>query len=231
MNKRNTRNLARMKRIKQFVEDHAVVPANPALTAEAAALAAKITAVEAASVAQDGGTGAVDSTIDSRLETEQQLRQLMVSLAKAGRRLDKTVYPDVAGKLRMADTYSFAKLATRAEVFKETVTPIKAAFVALGAPAEVDQELDDLIAALQSAGDDKVSNLDTQIGGTLGIEAHVREGIDHIRELDAIFTQLYRKDPVMLAQWKVAKRATPYASGEEQPAPGGGATNPPPSGS
>jgi hypothetical protein len=42
-------------------------------------------------------------------------------------------------------------------------------------------------------------NLDGQIGGTANIEAKGREGIDHLRELDAIFTQLYRKSPVVRA--------------------------------
>jgi hypothetical protein len=230
MNKRNIRKLARMKRVKKHCDDHAIVPANPAVTAEATSLGTVITEVEAAAVAQDGGFGAVASAVDSRLETEKELRQLMSSLAKAGRRLDKDAYPDVAGKLRMAGANSFPKLLTRALVFKETVTAAKAAFVALGAPAEVDVELDGLITALQSAGDDKISNLDGQIGGTLNIEAKIREGIAHVQELDAIFTQLYRKNPVMLAQWMLAKRATPYTTGPEEPVTGG-ETNPPPVGS
>jgi hypothetical protein len=219
MKKYYIRSLARMKRVKKHCDDHAPVPANPALTTEATSLGTVITAVEAAAVAQDGGAGAVTSAVDSRLETEKELRQLMASLAKAGRRLDKDTYPDVAGKLRMAGINSFAKLVTRALVFKETVAPAKAAFVALGAPAEVDQELDGLITALQDAGDQKTSSLDTQIGGTLTLDAKVREGIDHMRELDAIFTQLYRKNPVMLALWKIANRATPYASEPVTPTP------------
>jgi hypothetical protein len=219
MNKRNIRKLTRMKRVKKYCDDHVVAPANPAVTAEATSLGTVITAVEAAAVSQDGGFGAVASAVDSRLETEKELRQLMSSLAKAGRRLDKDTYPDVAGKLRMAGANSFAKLLTRALVFKETVTTAKAAFVALGAPADVDEEIDTLITALESAGGDKTSSLDAQIGGTLNIEAKVREGIAHVQELDAIFTQLYRKNPVMLAQWKVAKRATPYSNEPVAPTP------------
>ena len=219
MKKRDIRTLARMKRVKKHCEDHAPVPPNAAITTEATALGTVITAVEAAAIAQDGGTGAVASAVDSRLGTEKDLRQLMASLAKAGRRLDKDAFPDVAGKLRMEGTHSFAKLLTRALVFKETVTVAKAAFVALGAPADVDEELDDLITAFESAGDDKTSNLDARIGGTLKIDAKVREGTDHIRELDAIFTQLYRKNPVMRALWKVASRATPYTSEPVAPVP------------
>ena len=220
MNKRNIRKFTRMKRVKKFCDDHNSASANPAVTTEATALGTVITDVETAAVAQDGGFGAVASAVDSRLETEKELRRLMSSLAKAGRRLDKDTYPDVAGKLRMAGANSFAKLLTRALVFKETVTAAKTAFVALGAPADVDEELDDLITALASAGNEKIAKLDGQIGGTLSIDAKIREGLDHIGELDAIFTQLYRKNPVMLAQWIVAKRATPYATEPVVPTPG-----------
>ena len=230
MNKRNIRKFTRMTRVKKYCDDHVEVPPNSAVTAEATALGTVITEVEAAAVAQDGGMGSVTSAVDSRLGTETALRQLMASLAKAGRRLDKDAYPDVAGKLRMEGANSFAKLLTRALVFKETVTAAKAAFVALGAPADVDEELDDLIAALQGAGDHKTTSLDHQIGGTLGIEAKIREGIGHVQQLDAIFTQLYRKDAVKLGQWMLAKRATPYTSGTEEPVPGG-ETAPPPVGS
>lgn len=219
MRKYDIRALTRMKRVKKHCDDHVVAPANPAVTAEATALGTVITAAESAAVAQDSGAGAVASAVDSRLQTDKDLRMLMSSLAKAGRRLDKDTYPDVAGKLHMARLNSFPKLLTRALVFKETLASTKAAFVALGAPADVDEELDALISALQNAGDQKHSSLDTQIGGTLGISAKIREGIDHMRELDAIFTQLYRKNPVMLALWKVANRATPYANETVAPAP------------
>ena len=227
MNKRTTRALARMKRVKQFVLDHAVVPPILALTAESTALSAVITALDNASAAQDGGTGAVTSAVDSRLEVVAQLRLLMSSLAKAAKRLDTATHPDVAGKMRMSGIDSFAELLTRALLFQETLAPIKQAFVDLGAPADVDEELSDLITALQAAGNRKSTGLDTQVGGTLDVAAQISQGGRHVQQLDAIYTQLYRKNPVLLGQWMVAKRATPYAtnapeSAQPAPAPGSG---------
>jgi hypothetical protein len=148
MNKRNTRRLNAMKRVKQYVLDHVIVPAIPALTAESTALSAVITALDAASVAQDGGTGGVTGAVDERLAVAAELRSLMSSLAKAAKRLDKETYPDVATKMRMSGAGSFAQLNTRALLFKETLAPIKQKFVDLGASADVDEELDDLITAL-----------------------------------------------------------------------------------
>jgi hypothetical protein len=49
-----------------------------------------------------------------------------------------------------------------------------------------------------------------------------------MRNLDALFTQLYRKDPVLLAEWNVANRATPYrraTAAAPAPDPGSGGSS------
>lgn len=211
MNKLQTRTKGRVIRVCQFCGDHA----DPATATEAAALEVVKTALETAGSTQDGGNGSVTSAVGGRKVEAKQLRTLMLSLAKAARRLDPIAHPDVAGKMRMHNTDSYAKLLTRAHVFKDTLAPIKAEFVTLGAPADVDQELDDLITAVEAAGDRKYTGLDTQVGGTFSIEVKAREAIRIMQKLDAIFTQLYRKNPVLLGQWKVANRATPYSTGVE----------------
>src|SRR5215207_6749538 len=74
---------------------------------------------------------------------------------ETSKRLDKATHPDVAGKMRMGGIDSFAELLTRALVFQETLAPIKQAFIDLGASADVDDELSDLITALRAAGNRK----------------------------------------------------------------------------
>lgn len=213
MDNYSTRSQARMKRVKKFADDRVAEAPNPAITDGATALGAVITDLENAAVRQIGGNGSAASAVGNRHVVVKDLRLLMVSLSKTAKRLDRVAYPEVAGKMRLHRAFdSFAKTLTGALLFKETLTPIKAAFVALGAPADVDVELAALITALQGEGNRKITGVDTQIHGTFSIRAKVREGIQAMRNLDAIFTQLYRKDPVMLAEWKVANRATPYAS-------------------
>ena len=210
MNNQIIRKHARMKRVKQYVLDYALTPPVLAVTTEATALDSVITALEAAGVTQDGGFGAVTGAIDSRLAVVSDLRGLMSSLAKAARSLDKVTYPDVAAKMRMGGINSFAQLLTRALLFKETLAPIKQVFVNLGAPADVEQELDGYINALRNAGNSKLAGLDTQVGGTLSLDALARQGTYHVNQLDTMFTQIFRKDPVALGQLQIAKRATPY---------------------
>ena len=225
MNDRNARKFLAMKRVKQHVADNPLTPPNLAVTAEATALSTVITAVDTAASTQDSGAGAISGAVDSRLAGVQELRTLMRSLAKAARTLDATTHPDVAAKMRMSGTNSFGTLLTRAHVFKETLEPIAQAFTDLGAPATVVDELDDLIATVEAAGNRKFTGLDTRATGTVNIEAKVRLGMEHVRKLDAIFTQVYRKDPEKLALWQIAKRVTPYATGDESP------TTPPDTGS
>jgi hypothetical protein len=226
MNKYSVRTQARMKRVKQFCADRLAEAPNPAVTDGATALDTVITDLQAAGVRQIGGNGSTASAVHHRHGVVNDLRRLMASLAKAAKRLDPDTYPDVAGIMRMRGAYdSFPKLLTRALLFQETLTPIKAAFVALGAPADVDVELGDLITALQGEGTRKITGVDTQVNGTFSIKAKVREGVRCMQQLDAIFTQLYRKDPVLLAEWKVTNRATPYAraaTAAPAPDPGSG---------
>lgn len=220
MNKRSTRKLTRMKRVFQFCKDLQLDPTHPAVIAESNALGTCIAELETAAVNQAGGTGSITGAVDHRLMVVKDLHRLMASLAKTAKRLDRNTYPEIAGKMRMRGaTDSFPKLLTRALLFKETLSPIKAAFIALGAPADVEGEIDTLITAFQAAGTRKIASVGTQIGGTLSIEAKAREGIGHIQQLDAIFTQLFRKDPVMLAQWNIVKRATPYPTAATTPDP------------
>lgn len=222
MDKYSIRSQTRMKRVKRFCDDRIAEAPNPAISDGATTLGTVVTDLENAAVRQIGGNGSFTSAVDNRHVVVNDLRRLMSSLAKAARRLDRDLYPEVAGKLRMQGALdSYPKLLTRALLFKETVTPIKAAFVALGAPADVDVELGNLITALEGEGDRRTTGVGTQVHGTFSIRAKVREGIQAMRNLDALFTQLYRKDPVMLAEWKVANRATPYASSAATPAPDG----------
>jgi hypothetical protein len=231
MNDDIIRKHARMKRVKQHIQTNPINPPNLAVTAEATGLNTVITELEAAGVAQDGGFGAVSGAVDSRLAAIKDLRLLMSSLAKAARSLDKATYPDVAAKMRMGGINSFAQLETRALLFKETLAPIKQVFIDRGAPADVEEEIDGYIATMRGAGDSKLVGLDTQVGGTLSLEALARRGTRHIQQLDAMLTQIYRKDPVMLGLWRIAQRATPYSTSSAPtptppPSEGGGGTQP-----
>ena len=216
MNNYTLREFAKLRRVKQFFVDHPLTPPNPAATAEAAGVSGAITEIEGLAKSQADGFGTVSGAVDQRLQVVDDLRNLMSSLSKASKVLDKTVHPDVATKMRMGHFVSFEQLLVQANLFHSTVQPIEAEFIALGASATVAADLETLITALQGAGNLKFSGLDTQVGGTVGLKFAIREGLRHVRKLDAILCQVYRTNPVLLAQWKTARR-TEKASVAEMP--------------
>ena len=233
MNNYEMREIAKVRRVKQHILDHPITPAIPALTAESTAVSTSLTQIDALAESQAGGFGAVTGAVDHRLMVVDNLLNLMRSLSKAAKVLDKDDHPDVAAKMRIGQNVSFEKLLVKANLFHSTLQPIEAEFIALGASATVAADLQALITELEGAGNLKLTGLDTQIGGTSGLGLAVRQALKHVRKIDAILCLVYRDNPVMLAQWKAARRTERAPKPAEDPVetPGGagsgGGSNPP----
>jgi len=110
------------------------------------------------------------------------------------------------------------------------VTPIKAAFVARGVPAEFDETMTDLIDTLEDATQRKSSGLSEQSGGTAGLEDAAHRVVALVKELDAIMTHLLRNRPSLKAAWKTASRIQrdPQPSTTTTPPTGGTVSSPTP---
>ncbi len=232
MNNQLLRDAAKLRRVKQFGDDHPNVPANPAADAEYAAIGNAITQFEEMAEAQSGGSATITGAVRQRLTVVDQMLELMSSLAKAAKVLDAATHPDVATKMRMSGINNFEELVARANLFHSTLQPIEAEFIALGASATVAADLQALITAVQGAWDQKLTGLDTQIGGTAGLKQGMKAALKRVRKLDAILSQLYRANPVLLAQWKAARRTERASQPAENPAggsegSGGGGSTPP----
>jgi hypothetical protein len=223
MNDYTRREMAKLRRVKQFGAENPLVPAIAEATTEYTAIDNSITYLETLAEKQESGAGTVSGAVDQRLVVVDDLLKLMSSLAKVAKVLDAATHPDVATKMRMRGINSFEELLTRANVFHSTLEPIEAEFIALGAAATVAADLQAKITALQSAGNLKNSGLDTQIGGTAGLKFGIRAALKHVRKLDAILCQAYLNNGVLLAQWKAASRTERAPVTAVQPAgtPGG----------
>ena len=215
MNNQLLRDAAKLRRVKQFGDDHPNAPANPAAEAEYTAIGNAITQFEEMAEAKDEGSATFTGAVRQRLTVVDQMLNLMSSLAKAAKVLDAATHPGVAAKMRMSGINNFEELVARANLFHSTLQPIEAEFIAMGASATVAADLQALITAVQGAWDQKLTGLDTQIGGTADLKQVVKAALKRVRKLDAILCQLYRKDPVLLAQWKAARRteSPPITSG------------------
>lgn len=206
MNDYIIRELAKMRRVVLFGEEHPLDPENPAATTEYVGVANAIFRIESFGEDQAAGKGTVSGAVSQRLVYVDDLLSLMSSLAKAANVLDASTHPDVASKMRMGGIKNFEQLITRAKLFRSTLQSIEAEFITLGASPTVAADLQGKINKVQGAWDLKLSGRDLHIGGTAGLMVAVREGLKHVRKLDAILCQIYRTDAVLLSQWKAARR-------------------------
>ena len=101
------------------------------------------------------------------------------------------------------------------------MTPIKAVFIARGAPATVIEDLQASIDALQAATGRRLGGRGKRIGSNADLRAALRVGRVHVAVLDGIMRIALKNSPGLLAEWKAAKRIQRRhpAEGTEQPAP------------
>ena len=196
-----------MKRVKQHVLDHAIVPANAVVTATATALGNSITTIETLDGGWDQGKGTFHGAVEERQFAKQQLRNALSALSLVSKSLDKAVYPDVAAHLKMGNhrnTYQGVLAFARAAI--AIVEPMKQVFIDHGAAATVIEDLQALITALETAGNRKATGLSSRLGKTAALKAEARAGMLLVRKLDGIFSQLYKNNVELYTAWKAAMR-------------------------
>jgi hypothetical protein len=213
-------------RVVDFVDDHPIAPAMPAVTTLATDLGNVLTALGESADDQDIGRGEFRGGTAYRRMVADQLRALMRPINKIARALKPELFPGVREQFRMPDNNSYPKLISRAGAFVDAIAPIKAAFTDRGMAATFDTELSAKKAELVSATGLKNSGHSTQMQGTANLFAKSRQGLAILHELDAILSYQYRNDPGLLAAWKGAchiERDPVTESAVETPPVGGGA--------
>jgi hypothetical protein len=217
-----------LKGVKQFGEEHPLVPANAVATAAFTGVSTAITLIEALDANRLNGS----STSRGASEEKQLLRNLLRSqvsdLSRISKTLDKAAHPDVASQLKIGHPSSYAALITLANNAVAVVTPIKQVFIDRGAPATVVEDLQASIDALQAATDRRLGGRGKRIGSNADLQAALRAGRVHVAVLDGIMRIAHRNSPGLLAEWKAAKRLQRRhpAQSTEQPAPGSGSNQP-----
>jgi hypothetical protein len=234
MNKRNTRQTNAMNRAKQFVLDHPITPPNAALTAAGTALTTAITQIEACDGLRLTGKGTAIGTTEERHALRDQLHSAVSDLCRVSKTLDKTAHPDIAAQLKMGRVDSYGALLAYANNVITVVTPMKDVFIAHGSATTVIEDLQALIDAFANATGRHYTALGVQTNKTVALRNAIRDGMNRVRVLDGILSQLLKSDEPLLAEWKSAKRVQQApqhqqaasgqsaSSGSDQSAPSGG---------
>jgi hypothetical protein len=134
----------------------------------------------------------------------ESMRRLMRQIARVAKYLKPAEYPTVREKLQVPRSNGYVPLQIRADLFLETIGPIKAAFLERGMPADFDVRLQGLMTQFAAATKRKSTGLSGQVGNTAGMRARLREAVRAVRELDVIMSLLLEDDPATYAAWRSA---------------------------
>ena len=214
-----------MKGAKQFVLDHTITPAIPALTAAATGLGNSITTIDALDSGWDQGKGTFLGAVEERRLAKTKLRKALSALSLVSKTVDKVAYPDLAAQLKMGNhknNYQGVLAFGRAAV--TIIEPVKQVFIDHGAATTVVEDLEALITALEAAGNRKATGAGSRTGKTAALRAEARIGMSYVRKLDGIFSQVYKDNVELYTAWKAAKRQQQPMDDDEEtvPAPGTG---------
>jgi hypothetical protein len=208
------------------------LPANPLATTLMTETKAVANQMRGQGTDQVSGRGVFRGGAADRQRIAAELRGLVRGLAKVAGSLDAVAFPGIAQEVRGPRSSSYQALLAAARAILQRVTPIKAAFVDRGVPADFDDTMNDLIDALEEATQRKSSGLSEQSGGTAGLADAAKRGVKLVKELDAIMTQLLRNSPSLKAAWKTASRIQrdpqPSTATSTATAPAGGTGTPSP---
>jgi hypothetical protein len=214
-------------RVLDFTEENPLTPANAIATALITQLNNTTTALGGQAVAQDLAFGTVHGAIVDRRLVKQDLVSALKDLGETARALDPAEHPGLAAEMRLGRTGgNYGALLVRARAIHSALVPVKEAFVEYGSPATVDADLMALITAFEAATQRKNDGRAGHVGGTAGIEAHCKSGVIIVRKLDAIFSKVFKSDPVKFAAWKAARRVerNPVPAPAEPESGGSGTT-------
>jgi hypothetical protein len=198
------RRLNAFDRVVEFGGDHPLTTPIAAVTTLYTQVGNVATAIRSHKGDQESGRGEFLGGSSTRALMAERLHGKMRPINRIARALNREQYPGVREKFFMPRSRSYEDLIGRAEAFIDAIAPIKQVFVDRGMAADFDTDLTAAKDALVAATGDKNSGLATQVGGTAGLLAKSREGLQRMRELDAILSHQYEQNPVLLAAWKSA---------------------------
>lgn len=161
-------------------------------------------------------SGERGAAVESKAVTRLAIRRKMKDFARTARALNIN---DAGFRrlFRIPDSNSDQSLIASAREFVEEAGKHSADFARLGIPATLADDLDDDIAALEQAINARTGAHAATVGATAGIDDEIERGMAAETVLDAIMKNVYRNNPVKLAQWKSARHVKRTGGGTKQP--------------
>lgn len=191
----------------------------PDAAANFAVIRSAIETLEAHAMTQ--ASGARGQAVEQKASLRAAIRRKLKDIARSARALNI----DDEGFRRLfsvPDDNSDQKLLAAAREFAAQATTHKAGFQRLGMPNSFIDDLGDDIEDFENALNRKAVAQGAAVGATAGIDAEIERGMNAATILDAIMQNVYRNNPIKLAEWTQArhvKRSPQRKKNGSQPPP------------
>jgi hypothetical protein len=179
------------------------------------------------SVAQQvsGSTSARQGTATKAMAREA-LRDDLERLRRTARAMAKTI-PGIDSKFRIPRKASDQQLIGAAQASATDALPFKDDFIRFAMPADFLDDLNEHIADFQNALSTQQTGRGNQVMATAAIDDTLEEGLNAVRQLDAIVRNTFHGDAARLAAWTSARHVE-RSRRPSQPTPTGPSTPNPP---
>jgi hypothetical protein len=219
-------------RARSFGQAHASDFAPTSLaTQELTKLAGIIDRLEGHGARQTTSKGAARQGTDTRAEARDEVREDLRAIVRTARVMDEDT-PGLAARFRLPEgNNDQVLLNTGRAAFAELTADaaLAAQFIAHELPADFLADLNNDLAALETAMTEQADGMVSGVSQRVAIETEIDEGDATMRRLGAIMKNKYANNPAVLAEWTSAshtERAPRRKKKTENP--GGGGSNTPP---
>jgi len=178
---------------------------------------------------QASGHSSVRSATETRAAARAALRDDLEAIARTAKAMADEI-TGIEQKFRLPRSNNDQNLLNIARAFAADATPLAAQFIAHEMPADFLTDLNDDIAALETAIGNQAEGVEEHVGSRAEIENALEAGMKEIRTLDAGIRNKYANDPATLAEWTSASHIerSPRRAKPSSGAPPAGPTPPAP---
>lgn len=198
-----------------------------------ATLGGIVTELDGHAAAQSSKGGSAKQGTTSRGLARQALRDDLEVINRTARAMAHDV-PGILDKFRLPAPGNDQLLLNAARAMAADAIPFRAQFIAHEMSADFLEDLNEDIAALESAISEQSSGVGQRVAATAAIDTAIDDGVATVRRLDAVVKNKYANNAAVLAEWASAshterspRRSSPPIStggpGPTPPTPGGSA--------
>lgn len=174
----------------------------PDAEANFAVIRAAIDALESHAARQTSGVRG--QAVEQKSSIAAAIRRKLKEIARNARALN--IKDEGFRRLfSIPNSRSDQKLLAAAREFASEAKKHKGEFLRLGMPAGFIEDLEDDIEDFEQAFNQKATAQGASVGATAGIDAEIERGIIAATILDAMMQNVYRDNPVKLAEWTQAR--------------------------